>query len=87
MAFLVLFFVLLVGLPVLAAATQAQGVKLFDAFYRAGSLEFGAATSLPLLQASVVPPGWVGNDTFLAGYGGVGGAWTSCSPSPLISAR
>ena len=24
---------------------------------------------LPLLQASVVPPGWVTNDAFLAGYG------------------
>jgi chromate transporter len=24
---------------------------------------------LPLLQQAVVPPGWVGNDAFLAGYG------------------
>ncbi len=80
-AFLVLFFVLLVGLPVLAAATQAQGVKLFDAFYRAGSLVFGGGhVVLPLLQASVVPPGWVGNDTFLAGYGAA-----QAVPGPLFT--
>ena len=80
-AFLAMFFVLLVGLPVLAAATQAQGVKLFDAFYRAGSLVFGGGhVVLPLLQASVVPPGWVGNDTFLAGYGAA-----QAVPGPLFT--
>ena len=79
--FLVLFFVLLIGLPVLAAATQVQGVKLFDAFYRAGSLVFGGGhVVLPLLQASVVPPGWVGNDTFLAGYGAA-----QAVPGPLFT--
>src|SRR5579871_1770314 len=35
-AMLALFFVLLGGLPLLAAATGIQAVKLFDAFYRAG---------------------------------------------------
>ena len=29
----------------------------------------GGHVVLPLLQASVVPPGWVDNDAFLAGYG------------------
>ena len=39
-------------------------------FYRSGALVFGGGhVLLPLLQASVVPPGWVGNDAFLAGYG------------------
>jgi chromate transporter len=80
-AFLVLFFALLVGLPVLAAATQTQGIKLFDAFYRAGSLVFGGGhVVLPLLQASVVPPGWVSNDTFLAGYGAA-----QAVPGPLFT--
>jgi chromate transporter len=66
---LILFFVLLAGLPVLAAATGSQGIALFEAFYRAGSLVFGGGhVVLPLLQASVVPPGWVSNDAFLAGY-------------------
>jgi chromate transporter len=80
-AFLVTFLVLLVGLPVLAAATQAQSIKLFDAFYRAGSLVFGGGhVVLPLLQASVVPPGWVSNDTFLAGYGAA-----QAVPGPLFT--
>ena len=52
---LVLFFALLIGLPLLAALTPAQSLKEFDAFYRAGSLVFGGGhVVLPLLQASVV---------------------------------
>jgi hypothetical protein len=69
---LVLFFSLLIGLPLLAVLSPAQSLKEFDAFYRAGSLVFGGGhVVLPLLQASVVPPGWVSNDAFLAGYGAV----------------
>jgi len=78
---LVLFFVLLVGLPLAAAAVPLQGIRLFDAFYRAGSLVFGGGhVVLPLLQASVVPPGWVGNDLFLAGYGAA-----QAVPGPLFT--
>jgi putative chromate ion transporter len=67
---LIVFFVLLIGLPLLAASQPSQSLNLFDAFYRAGSLVFGGGhVVLPLLQASVVPPGWVSNDAFLAGYG------------------
>ena len=45
-------------------------MALFDAFYRTGSLVFGGGNVvLALLQAEVVPRGWVGNDAFLAGYG------------------
>ena len=80
-AFLALFFVLLMGLPVVAAATPWQAIKLFDAFYRAGSLVFGGGhVVLPLLQASVVPPGWVSNDTFLASYGAA-----QAVPGPLFT--
>jgi chromate transporter len=35
---------------------------------------------LPLLQAAVVPPGWVSNDTFLAGYGAA-----QAVPGPLFT--
>ena len=35
---------------------------------------------LPLLQASVVPPGWVSNDDFLAGYGAA-----QAVPGPLFT--
>jgi len=60
---LMIFALLLVGLPLMAAAWPYQSLKLFDAFYRTGSLVFGGGhVVLPLLQASVVPPGWVTND-------------------------
>jgi len=69
-AALVIFFTLLIGLPVLATAFSSHTVALVDAFYRSGALVFGGGhVVLPLLQAEVVPPGWVTNDAFLAGYG------------------
>jgi chromate transporter len=80
-ALLAIFFILLAGLPLLAATTQAQSIKVFEAFYRAGSLVFGGGhVVLPLLQASVVPPGWVDNDAFLAGYGAA-----QAVPGPLFT--
>ena len=39
--FLVVFFVLLGGLPLLAAAVPVHGLAVFDAFFRTGSLVFG----------------------------------------------
>ncbi|MGE5165211.1 MAG: chromate efflux transporter [Sphingobacteriales bacterium] len=78
---LALFFALLIILPVLAATAPSQSIRLFDAFYRAGSLVFGGGhVVLPLLQASVVPPGWVSNDAFLAGYGAA-----QAVPGPLFT--
>ena len=80
-ALLILFFMLLAGLPLLAASTSSHAWHLFDAFYRAGSLVFGGGhVVLPLLQASVVPPGWVSNDVFLAGYGAA-----QAMPGPLFT--
>jgi len=76
-----LFFGLLIGLPLLAAALPAQPIKLFDSFYRSGALVFGGGhVVLPLLQAEVVPPGWVSNDAFLAGYGAA-----QAVPGPLFT--
>lgn len=67
---LVLFFSLLVGLPLLIQVWPSQTLAMVNAFYRAGSLVFGGGhVVLPLLQAATVPNGWVANDTFLAGYG------------------
>ena len=78
---LALFFLLLVGLPFLANVAGSQAVRLVDAFYRAGSLVFGGGhVVLPLLQAQVVPPGWVSNDVFLAGYGAA-----QAVPGPLFT--
>jgi chromate transporter len=78
---LIAFFVLLAGLPLLAAAAGSQTLDLIDGFYRAGSLVFGGGhVVLPLLQSEVVPPGWVGNDDFLAGYGAA-----QAVPGPLFT--
>jgi chromate transporter len=78
---IIVFFALLIGLPLAAAAAPNHALQLFDAFYRAGSLVFGGGhVVLPLLQASVVPPGWVSNDGFLAGYGAA-----QAVPGPLFT--
>ena len=69
-AALVVFCLLLALLPLASAALAAQGLALFDAFFRAGALVFGGGhVVLPLLRAEVVEPGWVTTDAFLAGYG------------------
>lgn len=79
---LTIFAGLLVGLPILARLTPSDGsLALIDAFYRAGSLVFGGGhVVLPLLQAEVVPTGWVTNETFLAGYGAA-----QAIPGPLFT--
>ena len=77
----ILFFTLLIGLPVLRQVTQSQPVALFDTFYRVGSLVFGGGhVVLPLLQREVVPAGWVTNDQFLTGY-----AAAQAVPGPLFT--
>ena len=74
-----LFFALLFLLPLLRAAGPALAV--FDSFYRAGALVFGGGhVVLPLLQAEVVPPGWVTQERFLAGYGAA-----QAVPGPLFT--
>uniref|UniRef100_UPI0019169770 chromate transporter n=1 Tax=Escherichia coli TaxID=562 RepID=UPI0019169770 len=58
-----LFFVLLIGLPVLPELMPSQTMAMVDSFYRVGSLVFGGGhVVLPLLQAEVVPSGWVNNE-------------------------
>ncbi|MBX3356303.1 MAG: chromate efflux transporter [Phycisphaeraceae bacterium] len=80
-AALLLFGLLLVGAPLLAASTASREVSIFDAFYRSGSLVFGGGhVVLPLLRAEVVPNGWVGDDAFLAGYGAA-----QAVPGPLFT--
>ena len=80
-ASIVIFFVLLALLPVLAAILPSQGLALADSFYRSGSLVFGGGhVVLPLLEAEVLPPGWVSEDAFLAGYGAA-----QAVPGPLFT--
>jgi chromate transporter len=69
-ACLAAFFLLLAGLPLVVRLGAGPAVAVFEAFYRAGALVFGGGhVVLPLLEASVVAPGWVTHDAFLAGYG------------------
>lgn len=78
---LLLFAALLIGLPLLVHAMPTPTLLRIDSFYRVGSLVFGGGhVALPLLQAEVVPNGWVDNDTFLAGYGA-----TQAVPGPLFT--
>jgi len=63
------FVVLLVGLPFVAQAGGSL-LTVFEGFYRAGALVFGGGhVVLPLLEETVVDPGWISQDEFLAGYG------------------
>ncbi|SON56544.1 putative chromate transport protein [Hartmannibacter diazotrophicus] len=78
LGFFAIFFVIP---PLVAVATSSPALALFDAFYRSGALVFGGGhVVLPLLQAEVVAPGWVTNESFLAGYG-----LAQAVPGPLFT--
>jgi chromate transporter len=78
---LVTFFVLLAGLILLPWHLSLPGVDLFAAFYRSGALVFGGGhVVLPLLREAFVTPGWVSDDSFLAGYGAA-----QAVPGPLFT--
>jgi chromate transporter len=80
-ATLIGFVALLLILPAAATATQWKPLAVFDGFYRAGSLVFGGGhVVLPLLRAEVVPPHWITDDAFLAGYGAA-----QAVPGPLFT--
>ncbi len=78
---LAFFFALLLLLPVARAAAPSQVLAMLDVYYRVASLVFGGGhVVLPLLQAEVVPPGWVSTDHFIAGYG-----VAQALPGPLMA--
>jgi len=80
-AALAAFFGLLFGLPLLRGLTGSHTIAMVEAFYRSGALVFGGGhVVLPLLQGTVVAPGWVGDDAFLAGYGAA-----QAVPGPLFA--
>ena len=75
------FFLLLAGLPLARQVVDSEWLRVFDGFYRAGSLVFGGGhVVLPLLEAEVVPTGWVTRDRFIAGYG-----MAQAVPGPLFT--
>ncbi len=78
---LALLLVGLILLPLLAATQASPWLAASAVFYKAGALVFGGGhVVLPLLQSGVVPPGWVSNDAFLAGYGAA-----QAVPGPLFT--
>ncbi|HEY8370169.1 MAG TPA: chromate efflux transporter, partial [Thermodesulfobacteriota bacterium] len=80
-AALLLFAGLLVGLPLARQVVPSETLAVFDSFFRVGSLVFGGGhVVLPLLQAEVVPPGWLTTEQFVAGYGAA-----QAVPGPLFT--
>ncbi len=75
------FFSLLFALPLARAVLSWHALNVFDSFYLAGALVFGGGhVVLPLLHAQVVPPGWVSDTRFIAGYG-----LAQAVPGPLFT--
>jgi len=78
---LALFFILLIGIPMVAAGSSSIYMTIFDTFYRVGSIVFGGGhVVLPLLEAEVVPNGLISKEMFLAGYGA-----TQAVPGPMFT--
>jgi len=78
---LVLFAALLLALPLARQATDDHTVALTESMYRSGALVFGGGhVVLPLLESQVVPPGWVSEQDFVAGYGAA-----QAVPGPLFT--
>ncbi len=79
--FLLLFLIGLGAALVQPSYGTPTMASLAGAFYQAGALVFGGGhVVLPLLQQAVVDSGWVGPDTFLAGYGAA-----QAMPGPMFS--
>jgi chromate transporter len=80
-AALLAFAALLLLLPLAATVVQSHALALVARFYHAGALVFGGGhVVLPLLQQAVVPPGWIGDARFLAGYGAA-----QAMPGPIFT--
>ena len=78
---LALFLLGLLAALLLPASATPSLAGVAAAFYRAGALVFGGGhVVLPLLQQSLVAPGWLPADRFLAGYGAA-----QAVPGPMFS--
>lgn len=76
-----LFFLLLTVLPIVSSVTNNLWLKMFDSFYRSGSLVFGGGhVVLPLLKNEFVPQGLISPDNFITGY-----AAAQAVPGPLFT--
>lgn len=78
---LILFVVLLAGLPWLRSGDWGPLAALADGFYRAGALVFGGGhVVLPLLETELRTLPGIGPQDLLLGYG-----WAQALPGPLFS--
>lgn len=78
---LILFFGLLIVLPIMRNVTSVEWIAMFDSFYRSGALVFGGGhVVLPLLEQEFVSAGWLTEQQFLAGYGAA-----QAVPGPLFT--
>ncbi|WP_341636659.1 chromate efflux transporter [Staphylococcus casei] len=76
-----LFITLLIMLPIASSLTNNIWIKMFDSFYRSGSLVFGGGhVVLPLLEKEFVPQALISPDHFIAGY-----AAAQAVPGPLFT--
>ncbi len=79
--FLMMFFILLLSLPILSTIFVYPELSLFSSFYQVGSLVFGGGhVVLPMLEAEVLDKAWMSRETFLVGYGA-----TQAVPGPLFT--
>lgn len=80
-AVLAIFVVLLIGLSILRQLVTSRPLAVFQSFFVVASFVFGGGhVVLPLLEAQVVPTGWVSSAQFLAGYGAA-----QAVPGPLFT--
>ncbi len=80
--FAFLFFLLLIGLPLIRVFLDDIDVlNIFDGFFRSGSLVFGGGhVVLPTLESETVANGWLTAEQFIAGYGA-----SQAIPGPLFT--
>lgn len=77
----ILFFALLVLLPLFRPFFNSALYSIFDIFYRIGSIVFGGGhVVLPMLEREVVPAGWMSAEAFITGYGAA-----QAVPGPLFT--
>ncbi|TGN20648.1 chromate efflux transporter [Leptospira idonii] len=77
----VLFFMLLLLLPIFSRIYENTSLSIFESFYTAGSLVFGGGhVVLPFLESEVVSRFGVSQDVFMAGYGAA-----QAVPGPLFA--
>ncbi len=80
-AFLTLFFLLLIVTPFVNENSSNDLFAIFDSFYRSGALVFGGGhVVLPLLENELVSTGLINSERFLYGYSAA-----QAVPGPLFT--